>query len=96
MDLVITYDINTQTPEGARRLVRVAAICERFGQRAQYSVFECRLSDVQLAHLVAELGDVIDVDADSVCIYELVGGFDRSSRRLGRQPLHEIGTSWML
>jgi CRISPR-associated protein Cas2 len=95
-DLVISYDINTQTPEGANRLVHVAAICERYGQRAQYSVFECRLSDVQLARLVAELNDVIDDEVDSVCIYHLAGGIDRASHRLGRQSPHELGTSWML
>jgi CRISPR-associated protein Cas2 len=96
MDLVIAYDINTQTPEGANRLVHVAAICERYGQRAQYSVFECRLGDVQHARLVAELNDAIDDEVDSVCIYHLADGIDRASRRLGRQPPHELGTSWVL
>jgi CRISPR-associated protein Cas2 len=40
MDVLIAYDVNTETKEG--RLRRVATVCKDFGQRVQYSVFECR------------------------------------------------------
>jgi CRISPR-associated protein Cas2 len=96
MDLVIAYDINTETPKGVNRLARVAAICERYGQRVQHSVFECRLSDVQHARLVAELKDAIDEEVDSVCIYHLADGIDRASNWLGRRPTHKSGVSWIL
>ena len=56
MDLLVTYDISTLTRAGERRLARVAAVCERYGRRVQYSVFECRVNDLGYVRLLAELG----------------------------------------
>ena len=41
--MLVTYDVNTKTPEGRRRLRRVARACKDFGQRVQFSVFECEI-----------------------------------------------------
>lgn len=41
MMVLITYDVNTQTPAGKKRLRRVAKECVNYGQRVQNSVFEC-------------------------------------------------------
>ena len=41
MMVLITYDVNTETPSGAKRLRRIAKACENVGQRVQKSVFEC-------------------------------------------------------
>ena len=41
MMILITYDINTETPTGAKRLRKVAKACQNYGQRVQNSVFEC-------------------------------------------------------
>lgn len=41
MLVVVSYDVNTETPESRRRLRRVAKKCENVGQRVQKSVFEC-------------------------------------------------------
>ena len=38
--IVVAYDVNTETPEGRRRLRRVAKVCVNYGQRVQNSVFE--------------------------------------------------------
>lgn len=73
MDILVTYDVATITPEGERRLAQVAAVCERFGVRAQYSVFECRLSPTSLQRFAGELMDVMDASEDSIHIYR----FDR-------------------
>ena len=54
----MTYDINTVSDGGERRLARVAAVCERFGTRVQFSVFECRLSDTAVQRLMTELLEV--------------------------------------
>lgn len=45
MFVLVTYDVSTVTPEGRRRLRRVARVCENFGQRVQFSVFECNVGD---------------------------------------------------
>ena len=41
--VLITYDVNTETNEGKRRLRHVAKQCVNYGQRVQHSVFECLL-----------------------------------------------------
>ena len=40
MLLVITYDVDTTSAKGAKRLRKVAKLCERNGIRVQNSVFE--------------------------------------------------------
>ena len=39
MLLLITYDVNTTTASGRRRLSRIAKICCNYGQRVHNSVF---------------------------------------------------------
>ena len=43
MMVVVSYDVSTIDPEGQSRLRRVAKICKDYGQRAQFSVFECEV-----------------------------------------------------
>ena len=43
MLVLITYDVNTETPAGRNRLRKVAKQCTNYGQRVQNSVFECNL-----------------------------------------------------
>jgi len=71
MDVLVAYDVNTETREGRRRLRRVAMTCKDFGQRVQYSVFECRVNETQLESLRARLLDIIDDEEDSLRIYRL-------------------------
>lgn len=39
MLVLITYDVNTQTAAGRKRLHKVAKECTNYGQRVQNSVF---------------------------------------------------------
>ena len=86
------------TPEPVvllRRLARVAAIGERYGVRAQYSVFECRLSPASLQTLVGELLDVMKSDEDSINIYRLERPMPEVRQSLGvRKPT--LGQHWIL
>jgi len=77
LDVLICYDVDTLTKEGRRRLRRVAQVCKNFGQRVQFSVFECCVSHVQLERLEAKLMEVINAEKDSLRIYTLAGGRDR-------------------
>ena len=43
MLVLITYDVNTETTAGKKRLRKVAKQCVNYGQRVQNSVFECHL-----------------------------------------------------
>jgi CRISPR-associated protein Cas2 len=71
MRILITYDVNTTTPEGERRLRRVARACVDYGQRVQQSVFECSLTQTQWEQLRQRLLGEIDPDLDSLRIYRL-------------------------
>ncbi len=84
MEFLVSYDINTETPEGERRLRQVAKICEGFGQRVLKSVFECVLDRAGFEELVASINDVIVPSEDSVRIYRLREPRDRYLWRLGR------------
>jgi CRISPR-associated protein Cas2 len=75
MNVLVTYDVQTTTPAGRRRLRRVARVCLDFGQRVQFSVFECNLNDTQLVQLRSRLLDEIDPAEDSLRLYRLVGNF---------------------
>ena len=48
MYILVTYDVATATPSGAKRLRQVARICKNYGQRVQASVFECLVDPAQL------------------------------------------------
>ena len=89
MELLVTYDVNTETPAGRRRLRRVAHVCERFGQRVQLSVFECVVDAAQHALLVHQLEQEIDATLDSLRIYRLQEPRERFVQALGRPLLHD-------
>lgn len=64
MELLVTYDVSTETKEGRRRLRRVAKVCEGYGQRVQKSVFECVVDGVRREELISRLMDAIDPGED--------------------------------
>ena len=69
---LICYDI-----ADAKRLRRVAKVCESYGYRVQFSVFQSSLSPVMLAQLKAELDALINHEVDQVLFVNL--GLDDSS-----------------
>ena len=71
MMVLVTYDVNTETHEGRRRLRHVAKACENFGQRVQNSVFECLVDPAQWAALRQSLIDEINDREDSLRFYFL-------------------------
>lgn len=89
-DLLVTYDVDTTTREGRRRLRRVAKVCEGFGQRVQKSVFECRVNREQLESLQDRLQGEIDVEQDSLRIYVLMGGREDTLFVYGRDDYRDF------
>jgi CRISPR-associated protein Cas2 len=71
MMVLVTYDVNTETEAGRRRLRRVARVCVNWGQRVQKSVFECSVDPAQFTKLKASLLDEIDAAFDSLRFYYL-------------------------
>ncbi len=71
MEVLVAYDVATDSPEGQRRLRQVARVCLNFGQRVQKSVFECSVSEMQYEKLRKQLVECIDEEEDSLRIYRL-------------------------
>ncbi len=71
MNVLVAYDVNTQTPAGAKRLRQVAKACEGFGQRVQDSVFECSISPSDMERFRAKLLKIIHPQEDSLRLYRL-------------------------
>lgn len=69
MLVLITYDVNTETVSGKKRLRKVAKQCENYGRRVQNSVFECILDQAQSVVLKQSLIDIIDENVDSLRFY---------------------------
>ena len=83
MEYLVTYDVDTTTPEGQRRLRRVAKICEGYGHRVQKSVFEVTCTSAQLPRLRQKLTDVINHTVDNIRLYRLTAGSLQNVERLG-------------
>lgn len=86
MMVLITYDVSTDSAEGRRRLRRIARACEDWGQRVQYSVFECEVDPAQWTALRARLVDLIDVQTDSLRFYMLGREWRRRIEHVGAKP----------
>jgi len=66
MFVLISYDI----PDNKRR-TKIAKILEDYGERVQFSVFECQISARHLQRLSKELAEVMNSDEDSIRLYRL-------------------------
>ncbi|MGB3330929.1 MAG: CRISPR-associated endonuclease Cas2 [Thermomicrobiales bacterium] len=90
LDVLVTYDVSTETREGKRRLRKVATICCGFGQRVQHSVFECRVTPAQLEDLEARLLAVVALEEDRLRLYTLPSDYERAVRIHGIRPRHDL------
>ena len=89
MMVLVTYDVNTETPEGRRRLRDVAKKCEDFGQRVQNSVFECLIDSAQWAICKQALIDMVDFKTDSLRFYFLGANWKRKVEHIGAKPTYD-------
>jgi len=71
MQVLVTYDVVTETPAGRKRLRKVAQACKNYGQRVQKSVFECTVNEMQYEIMIRDLLKCIDEKEDSLRIYRL-------------------------
>ncbi len=86
MMVLISYDVATADKPGQKRLRRVAKICKNFGQRVQYSVFECMLDPAQWTALRQQLIDAIKPEEDSLRFYFLGANWRRRVEHVGAKP----------
>ena len=89
MLVLITYDVNTTTADGKRRLRHVAKVCVAHGQRVQNSVFECSLDAAQAKLLRAELTAIIDPETDSLRLYTLGNRYHGKVEHIGAKTTYQ-------
>ena len=84
MQIVLVYDI----PDDKRR-TRLRKTLLSFGTPVQYSVFECDLTQRQLARMEKAVRAVMKPEEDNVRYYQLCRSCVRSAEVFGGQPVTE-------
>ena len=83
MLVLVSYDVKTSDSGGNRRLRRVAKACKDYGQRVQYSVFECIVDPAQWTVFRQRLIDEIHPDKDSLRFYFLGASWRNKLEHIG-------------
>lgn len=90
MLVLITYDVNTETPAGKRRLRKVAKQCVNYGQRVQNSVFECIVDAAKCKEIQYKLETIIDKEKDSLRFYYLGNNYKHKVEHIGAKPSYDV------
>jgi CRISPR-associated protein Cas2 len=87
--VLVAYDVETESKGGQRRLRRVAKACQDFGQRVQFSIFECNIDPAQWVNLRSRLVQEIDPAKDSLRFYFLGANWRRRVEHIGAKPTYD-------
>lgn len=90
MLVVITYDVNTETSAGKKRLRKVAKQCVNYGQRVQNSVFECFVDAGQYRLIKGILESIIDKEKDSLRFYMLGNHYENKVEKFGKTKDYDL------
>lgn len=90
MFVLITYDVNTETAAGKKRLRQVAKQCVNYGQRVQHSVFECVLDAALCREVQHKLEKIIDKDKDSLRFYYLGNNYKSKIEHIGANESFDV------
>ncbi|WP_432628879.1 CRISPR-associated endonuclease Cas2 [Brotaphodocola sp.] len=96
MLVLITYDVNTQTAAGRKRLRKVAKECVNYGQRVQNSVFECHMDATKCRQVKDILEKLIDKDVDSLRFYYLGDKYKSKVEHIGAKPGFDVTDTLIL
>ncbi len=91
MLVLITYDVNTETAAGKKRLRQVARQCVNYGQRVQNSVFECEMDAAKCREVKAILEEIIDKKTDSLRFYYLGNNYKNKVDHIGAKESMDMG-----
>lgn len=90
MMVVVTYDVNTETAAGKKRLRKVSKKCLDYGQRVQNSVFECVVDQTSYITLKNSLSSIIDESTDSLRFYRLGDNYQGKIEHLGTKDVIDV------
>lgn len=88
---LVAYDVRHP-----RRLRRVAKVCENYGIRVEYSVFECDLAPEVFDRLWAEISREIDWEQDTILAYRICAACVRRIASMGQVVRPEKALVYML
>ena len=89
MMVLITYDVETTTPAGRKRLRQIAKQCVNFGQRVQNSVFECLIDPARFTELRFRLEDIYNPETDSLRYYFLGNNYKNRIEHAGHKESYD-------
>ena len=93
MMVLVSYDVRIDNLSGKKRLRRISKLCSNWGQRVQYSVFECLIEPAQWVLLKQELVSSINQEKDSLRFYYLGNNWKRRFEHVGaKEVLDPEGT----
>ena len=96
MHILVTYDVDTTSKEGARRLRHVAKACIDYGQRVQNSVFECEVTEAQYCLLIERIKRIIDMSLDSVRFYILNKNENKRVKVIGVGTAYKVNNALII
>lgn len=94
MKILITYDVETSSEKGQKRLRQVAKVCKDYGQRVQNSVFECEVTEGQFCLLKNALSSIINQSSDSIRFYYL--NKTRGAITIGKETSYDVNDSLII
>lgn len=94
MLVLVTYDVNTETASGRKRLRKIAKECVNYGQRVQNSVFECSLDASQYRLLKGILCDIMS-DEDSLRFYNLGNHAESKIEQFGKTKSYNAESDYL-
>lgn len=90
MMVLVTYDVKTEDKAGKRRLRRVAKALEDYGQRVQFSVFECSVDPTLWVRVKQQLVSEINPAEDSLRFYYLGKNWKPKVEHVGAKPARDM------
>ena len=96
MLVLITYDVNTQSAAGRKRLRQVAKACTNYGPRVQNSVFECQMDATKCTKVRHILEEIIDKEVDSLRFYYLGDKYKNKVEHIGAKQGFDVTDTLIL
>lgn len=90
MMVLVSYDVSTTSASGAKRLRRIARVCQDYGQRVQYSVFELEVDHAQWTIIKSRLCELLDPETDSLRFYYLGRNWQNRVEHVGAKPVLDL------
>lgn len=90
MFVLVSYDVNVKSDGGKRRLRRISKICKNYGQRVQFSIFECIVDPTQWTELRKKLIDEINPKKDSLRFYFLGSKWKNRIEHIGTKETIDL------